>query len=183
VSSKAVEPYIPVALQTSTATAIDYQPTPPAELRRVASSTAPESQSTDPEPDLVIDANPEEIDASVDDFQTEPMALPPKKTQQTSTSVASTIVKPNTSSSTREKKIIGLNQYRKRHSEERPRTYHPRSRTPPRQRFNEPRWAPRGSSSRSPRTDRRDESPPRRLVLTGGDLEEYLKYKDKARQE
>jgi len=130
VSSKAVEPYVPVALHTSTAPAINYQPTPPAQLRRIAPLTAPQLQPTDLEPDLVIDADPEEIDASVDDEQTEPTASPPKKTQQTSVTVASAIVKPDTASSSREK-IIDIHQYRNRRSEERPRSYHPRSRTPP----------------------------------------------------
>jgi len=98
--------YTCVSADLYTAPAFNYQPTPPAELRRVALWTAPQS-------DLIINADRKEIDPSVDGDQTEPPASSSKNTQQTSVTVASATVKPDAASSSREKRTIDVPQYGK----------------------------------------------------------------------
>ena len=175
-SLQSVEPYVPPALSSSTACAVDYHPTPPAELSRVPRPDVNQSPYPE-EPDLVVEVDPAEMEPLVEGGLTPSTPLSPKRTLPTTSSVASSVTKPTGRSDSHQKRTIDFHEYKKRRAENPVRAAHPRSRTPPRRRSTVPRWTPRGSSSRSPRINRRDESPPRRLVLTGDELQEFLKYK------
>ena len=161
--------------------AIDYHLTPPAELSHVPRPDVNQSPYPE-EPDLVVEVDRAKMETLVEDGLSPSTASYPKHTLPTASSVASSVTKPTVRSGSREKRLIDFHEYKKRRAENHVRASPPRSRTPPRRRSTVPRWTPRGSSSRSPRVDGRDESPPRRLVLTGAELQEFLQYKDNPRQ-
>lgn len=76
------------------------------------------------------------------------------------------------------RKRISVKQYNSSKSHDRPWSSRRSSRSPNRC---QP-WShapPRGPSEHSSRRDRRQESPPRRLVLTGSDLQDFLTYQKK----
>jgi len=167
-----VEPYIPVPVSSKPVPDMPYVPT-------AINEPPPASRVEEEEADLVISVDPEVEEDLTAGLPLSTQEQPSVKTaarEAISQGVARKERVPQKSKSQKEsqpaRRSDESQSVRPVETTTRPtaRRQTPSSRSPPR------RCEPRTSRERSPRRDRRQESPPRRLVLTGSQLRDYLEF-------
>jgi len=169
----AVEPYVPVPLPTAPRMDVTYHPStvlpPPVEDTSVASEEHKDSV-------LLVSVDSAEVDSLVAKGFDNPKA---------SAQSSSTPTKSDNGNSARSikkgegvRKKISVKEYNSRKSQDRPWSSRRSSRSPNRR---QP-WSHAPPSGRSARRDRRKESPPRRLVLTGSELQDFLAFQNRTKK-